>query len=194
VQEGTGASAAPAAPRARAHDTTNPTPAVPDRDTLARVNLLVRVNDDLTLDPAAGFADRGSFADLTACIERKLWALRRASRPKNSRAAERLIFPLVEEALKGMDPGFARAASRRYAGFWRRPEADGIWRRGSGMPASFALEVKLDEDSNNPLCQAVEVLGHVDAMVHVRVTKPGGGMQRVRSSGNPSGCSRQAPR
>ena len=37
---------------------------------------------------------------------------------------------------------------------------------------TLALELKLDEDVNNPLCQAVESLGLVDAMVYVRLTRP----------------------
>jgi hypothetical protein len=66
-----------------------------------------------------------------------------------------------------------RSARRRAAGgIWRKPKADAIWGRDAGTPRRFGLEVKLDEDPYNPLCQAVELLGHVDAMVYVRVSRP----------------------
>jgi hypothetical protein len=116
-------------------------------------------------------SDDGS--KLVAHVESRLRQLRMHSRPKKSREAEEKIVPEVEKALCEVDLNFKRDG-RQYGGFWRRPQADGIWRRSTGAPLRFGVEVKLDEDAYNPLCQAVELLGHVDAMVYVRIQKLGG--------------------
>jgi hypothetical protein len=73
-----------------------------------------------------------------------------------------------------VDPSFRPEPVRRYSGFWRRPETDGLWQRAVGIPATFALEVKLDEDMNNPLCQAVEPLGRLrrDGLRTAHTTEP----------------------
>lgn len=116
--------------------------------------------------------ESGDFEAITKEIERVLKARPLQSRPKNSRAAEKVVRDAVSSALSKFS--FEAAPSTRYQGFWRRPVTDGRWTRTSGgYPSSFALEVKLDEDVGNPLCQAVEVLGLVDAMVHVRLVKSG---------------------
>lgn len=122
-------------------------------------------------NPAGPALERGSFAALVDRIEKKLAGLHISPRPEASRAAEEIIRPRVEQALQEVDASF-RPEAKKYGGFWRRPEADGMWRRAAGIPATFALEVKLNEDINNPLCQAVEPLGQVDAMVYVRLTRP----------------------
>lgn len=89
-------------------------------------------------------------------------------RPKGSRAAEKEVLARISPVLT--EAGFVPAPSRRYAGFWRAPVADGLWRRGAGrLPASFGLEVKLAEDLDCPLCQPVELLANVDGVIHVRV-------------------------
>lgn len=111
--------------------------------------------------------DRSGFDALVGRIRPTLVEpLRR--RPKDSRAAEKEVLARISPVLT--EAGFAPAPSRRYAGFWRAPLADGMWRRGDGrLPASFGLEVKLTEDPDCPLCQPVELLAHVDGVIHVRV-------------------------
>jgi hypothetical protein len=123
-------------------------------------------------DPAAPRPERRDFEDLVSAIDEELQRRRPIRRPKNSPDAETVVLPAVDAALRSS--GFEAEASRQYRGFWRSPLADGLWRRPTGSPGSFALEVKFDEQdvTNNPLCQAVEPLGHVDAMVYVRLTRP----------------------
>lgn len=116
--------------------------------------------------------ERGNFDDIANAIVRRLSELKIRSKPANSRAAEKLIYPAVEAVLV-KDFGFERAPKRSYRGFWRRPAADGLWTRSSRIPESFALEVKLDEDVCAPLCQAVEPLGEARAMVYVRMRPRG---------------------
>lgn len=123
-------------------------------------------------DPVAPRLERDGFDELVSAIEEELQKCKPIRRPKDSRDAETIVGPAVDAALR--KAGFQAVSSRRYAGFWRTPEADGLWRRPAGTPASFALEVKFDEQdvTNNPLCQAVEPLGDVDAMVNVRLARP----------------------
>jgi hypothetical protein len=122
-------------------------------------------------DPAVERIERGDFDRMVRRVEKCLRTIEGSPRPKNSRDAEKKVRPVVERALSEFD--FQRARSRQYPGFWRRPTADGMWTRESGWPASFALEVKLDEDYSAPLAQAVEPLGAADAMIYVRLV--GGG-------------------
>lgn len=132
-------------------------------------------------DPDPGSAlQRWDASSVFGKIDERLGPLRgtplplEASLPrKASETAESLVFPKVDDAIRQVNPRFGEGEIHApYGGFWRRPRADGIWRYQTGKQRSFGLEVKLDEDSNNPLCQAVELLGHVDAMVYVRVRRP----------------------
>jgi len=101
--------------------------------------------------------------------------------PRNSNAAEHKVRDVVGRVLARH--GYSRTTGR-YAGFWRQPIADGIWSRTVGAPVTFGMEVKLNEDQECPLCQAVELLGHVDAMIYVRVrSESKSNFDRVRYGG-----------
>ena len=118
-------------------------------------------------DPSLTRVDGGTFAAIASKIQSRLDAVVISPRPVKSRDAEAAVLPHVDAVLREM--GFTLAESRKYTGFWRRPQADGLWQRSTDTKESFGLEVKLDEDPKVPLCQAVELLGHVDGMACVRV-------------------------
>jgi hypothetical protein len=60
--------------------------------------------------------------------------------------------------------------------FWRRAATDGSWRiEGGDSPRRIALEVKLAEDVDWPLCQPIEALAAHDAVLVVRLVTPGVG-------------------
>ena len=124
--------------------------------------------------PAAFAADaprpRGQFDAIVDAVAAQCSEGVAGARPTKSREAEVPVRDLVGAALSAL--GFTYTPSTAYRGFWRRPMADGVWRRGgTDAPLSIGLEVKLDEDQANPLCQAVEVLGEVDAMFYVTVPR-----------------------
>ncbi len=92
---------------------------------------------------------------------------------KKSRDAEAVVRPVITKVLN--DLGFkpeARSAWR-FPAFWRNSETDGLWRRTDGrLPATLALEVKVSEDAEAPLCQALDDLGQFDAVLYVRLLSP----------------------
>ena len=53
----------------------------------------------------------------------------------------------------------------RFQGFWRNAECDGLWVRTGATPSRLALEVKVTEDADAPLCQAFDDLGQFDVVI-----------------------------
>ena len=98
--------------------------------------------------------------------------------PDGSRELEALVRISVDRALRA--DGFKRhiddeaALPKTYKGFWRNAEADGVWSRAEGEPQHLALEVKLAEDVEAPLCQVVDHFAHARAAVLVRGVRPKG--------------------
>lgn len=89
----------------------------------------------------------------------------------SSSDAECIVRPIVHRLLfkRGYDRGEAQ-----YASFWRRAVTDGCWKIDSGdAPHRIALEVKLAEDVDWPLCQPIEDLAAHDAVLQVRLVTPG---------------------
>lgn len=87
---------------------------------------------------------------------------------RDSRAAEPDVRAAFTAALMSAF-GFAEEKKRKFQASWRGGEADGVWRREKGVPRSLALEVKIAEDGNAPLCQVFDDLGAFDAAIHVRL-------------------------
>jgi len=84
--------------------------------------------------------------------------------PEDSREAEALVRITCNRVLRPR--GFRREIDggdlgKKYSGFWRRAEADGVWTCKEGLVRAIALESKLNEDSEAPLCQVVDHLAHV---------------------------------
>jgi hypothetical protein len=71
------------------------------------------------------------------------------------------------------------ALGKAYTGFWRRAEADGVWTKAGAPVQHLALESKLTEDAEAPLCQVVDHLAHLmsdgstGGIVYVRVHRAG---------------------
>jgi hypothetical protein len=89
----------------------------------------------------------------------------------SSSDAECIVRPIVHRILfkRGYDRGEAQ-----YSSFWRRAVTDGSWRiDGGDAPHRIALEVKLAEDVDWPLCQPIEALAAHDAVLQVRLVTPG---------------------
>lgn len=89
----------------------------------------------------------------------------------SSSDAECIVRPIVHRVLfqRGYDRGEAQ-----YSSFWRRAATDGSWKIDSGdAPHRVALEVKLAEDVDWPLCQPIEALAAHDAVLQVRLVTPG---------------------
>jgi hypothetical protein len=87
--------------------------------------------------------------------------------------AECIVRPLVHRLL--YKRGYDRAEAQ-YASFWRRAVTDGSFSiAGGDSPRRIALEVKLAEDVDWPLCQPIEALGAHDAVLVVRLVTPGVG-------------------
>lgn len=91
----------------------------------------------------------------------------------SSSDAECIVRPIVHRLLRRR--GYDRTEAH-YASFWRRAMTDGSWRiDGGDSPRRIALEVKLAEDVDWPLCQPVEALAAHDAVLVVRIVTPGVG-------------------
>jgi hypothetical protein len=91
----------------------------------------------------------------------------------SSSDAECIVRPIVHRLLYRR--GYNRMEAH-YASFWRRAATDGSWRiDGGDAPRRIALEVKLAEDVDWPLCQPVEALAAHDAVLVVRIVTPGVG-------------------
>lgn len=145
-------------------------------------------------------ATRGDFDDLARAVQSQLhkdcasW-----TRAEESREAEGLVRPSVHRAL--LAAGFRRSfrdtdkphGGKCYHGFWRRAEADGVWVRDSGAPRRVALEVKLGEDVEAPLCQVVDHLGHADAVLYVRHRQGGGATSYGAATGMVEALLRRLP-
>ncbi|HEY3821857.1 MAG TPA: hypothetical protein VGL81_32045 [Polyangiaceae bacterium] len=141
-----------------------PAPVVPTPEARARFNLLVdEIHTELRAD--AGTAEQGT-----------RWLL-----PEDSREAEALVRLTMHHVLRPR--GYLRkvdggALGKTYKGFWRGAEADGVWTSDKSDVPHLALESKLNEDVEAPLCQIVDHLAHVTAaggggVVCVRVHLPG---------------------
>lgn len=106
--------------------------------------------------------------DLTQCACAGLRKLRvNPETITKSREAEAMVNPLFDHLLasRRFEP-----ASTSYQSYWRRPRADGAWRRGTnGVAQRIHLEVKLNEDDRAPFCQVFEGLGVADAVLQVRL-------------------------
>ena len=93
----------------------------------------------------------------------------------DSGEAEGLVRISVHRALSRSPHHFVRTteatgpARKGYQGFWRGAKADGVWHRPEAEPKQVALEVKLHEDAEAPLCQVVDHVAHAGAVIHVRV-------------------------
>jgi hypothetical protein len=117
-------------------------------------------------DAEAPRLPRGEFDGLAGEIDEALKRAKVTKAPKNSKEAEAIVTGILSPVLARHEYEERR---RSYGGFWRRPQTDGLWARAGREPRTFALEVKLHEDRNNPITQAIEVLGAADAMVYVRM-------------------------
>jgi hypothetical protein len=91
----------------------------------------------------------------------------------SSSDAECVVRPIMHRLLYRR--GYNRTDAH-YASFWRRTMTDGSWRiDGGDAPRRIALEVKLAEDVDWPLCQPIEALAAHDAVLVVRIVTPGVG-------------------
>ena len=91
----------------------------------------------------------------------------------SSSDAECIVRPIVHRLLYRR--GYNRMDAH-YASFWRRAMTDGSWWiDGGDSPRRIALEVKLAEDVDWPLCQPIEALAAHDAVLVVRIVTPGVG-------------------
>lgn len=89
---------------------------------------------------------------------------------KKSRDAEAEVRPVITQVLAGLGFKLEGRSAWRFPAFWRNSETDGLWRRTAGrFPATLALEVKVNEDAEAPLCQAFDDLGQFDAVLYVRL-------------------------
>lgn len=89
----------------------------------------------------------------------------------NSGDAECVVRPIVHRLL--YKRGYNRTEPY-YSSLWRRAATDGSFRiDGGDSPHRIALEVKLAEDVDWPLCQPIEALGAHDAVIVVRIVTPG---------------------
>jgi len=86
-----------------------------------------------------------------------------------SLAAEKNIRDVLNNVLRPL--GY-KPTSRSFAACWRNARTDGVWKRESGHPMTLALEVKLEEDIEAPLCQVVDDVSRFDAVVCIRVMTP----------------------
>lgn len=140
------------------------------------------------VDAAPNVVARAEFEKLVVAIDAALRADASTARegarwilPEDSREAEALVRLTMNRVLRPM--GYKRKVDggtlgKTYAGFWRRPEADGVWTSDHGQLRHVALESKLDEDAPWPLCQIVDHLAHVTSeggggVLHVRVHRAG---------------------
>ena len=86
-----------------------------------------------------------------------------------SRDAEKWILPRLQTAMNDLGYTLTPKSGWRFAACWRLAVTDGVWERESGHPRTLALEVKLNEDTEAPLCQVVDDVSVFDAVVCVRV-------------------------
>jgi hypothetical protein len=86
-----------------------------------------------------------------------------------SRDAEKWILPRLQTAMNDLGYTLTPKSGWRFAACWRLAVTDGVWERESGHPRTMALEVKLNEDTEAPLCQVVDDVSVFDAVVCVRV-------------------------
>jgi hypothetical protein len=118
--------------------------------------------------------------------------------PEDSREAEALVRLTMNRVLRPR--GYRRkldggTLGKTYKGFWRGAEADGVWSHESAGVRHLALESKLTEDIEAPLCQVVDHLAHLmsggnaGGVVCVRVYGAGrvpqertGGMKRLEEA------------
>lgn len=113
--------------------------------------------------------------DLDAVTKAVLSELGTAATPewanlKKSRDAEAEVRPVITKVLNGLGFKPEGRSAWRFPAFWRNSETDGLWRRTDGrLPATLALEVKVNEDAEAPLCQAFDDLGRFDAVLYVRL-------------------------
>ena len=119
-------------------------------------------------------ADHRAFLDALECDIREALAAKDAIPTDflySSSDAECIVRPIVHRLL--FKRGYNRTEAH-YGSFWRRGATDGSWRIESGdSPRRIALEVKLAEDVDWPLCQPIEALAAHDAVIVVRVVTPG---------------------
>jgi hypothetical protein len=136
-----------------------------------------------SLSPADDFPAIARDVELVLNLDKETWI------PiEGSNEAEGLVRPSVHTVLKRY--GFKRergipapkgtslvkneddgegTGGKGYQGFWRRGASDGLWSRTTGTPHRIALEVKVSEDVDAPLCQVIDHLGAAGAVLVVRV-------------------------
>jgi hypothetical protein len=84
-----------------------------------------------------------------------------------SRDAEAVVRPVVHRILGEMQYRHVRTS---YESMWRGASTDGSWENARAKCARIALEVKLQEDLGNPLCQPLDYFGAgYDAVIQVRL-------------------------
>jgi hypothetical protein len=84
--------------------------------------------------------------------------------PEDSREAEALVRLTMNRVMR--PKGYRRkvdggSRGKTYKGFWRGAEADGVWTNDEAHVQHIALESKLNEDVDAPLCQVVDHLAHL---------------------------------
>jgi len=94
------------------------------------------------------------------------------TRLTKSRVAENKLRDRLESTLSALGYKLTPPSDWSFAACWRKAITDGVWKRESGHPRTLALEVKLKEDTEAPLCQAVDDISKFDAVVCVRVVTP----------------------
>ena len=91
-----------------------------------------------------------------------------SSEINGSHEAERAVLPIVDQVLRNHR---WHPCDKKFPSFWRDAITDGAWEREDGFPRRLAIEVKLNEDVEQPFTQIVEDLGYVDAVIQVRLVK-----------------------
>jgi hypothetical protein len=102
---------------------------------------------------------------------------------EDSPAAEPLVRQAVGAVLASHGFKEAERKSRAFLAFWRGGKADGLWRRAGEATQALALEVKVSEDAEAPLCQALDDLGQFDAVLYVRLVNEATRREIVRRKG-----------
>lgn len=134
---------------------------------------------------------RGDLDQIAEAIEHELIQRADVEHPKwveiveakDSKAAEPLVREAVGAVLGGRGGREAESTLRSFAGFWRSVIADGLWIRAGSAPQRIALEVKVAEDADAPLCQAFDDLGQFDAVIYVRLLSEATRRDIVRREG-----------
>lgn len=90
--------------------------------------------------------------------------------PEDSREAEALVRLTMNRVVGAK--GYRRKIDggplgKTYKGFWRGAEADGVWSNDEAQVRRLALESKLNEDTEAPLCQPVDHLAHLQSGGHI---------------------------